>query len=183
MTSVQSSQDVQQPEFHPEAIRQELTRLLPELRGFARFLVRDRSEADDLVQESLLRALRALAQFRAGSNLRAWVFAILRNTHVEQRRRQRSEASAIAQHFPEEEAIGPAQQDNAELADLQRRLWMLSPVLREALILVGAQGLNYEEAAEVCSVPVGTMKARVARARHHLSTALQASKASKQESS
>jgi RNA polymerase sigma-70 factor (ECF subfamily) len=135
--------------------------------------VRDRSEADDLVQEALLRALRALSQFRPESNLRAWVFAILRNTHVEQRRRQRTEATVIANQFVGEEAIGPAQQDSVELADLQSRLWALSPVLREALILVGAQGLSYDEAAEVCAVPVGTMKARVARARRQLAEALE----------
>jgi RNA polymerase sigma-70 factor (ECF subfamily) len=154
-------------------LRAALSRLIPELRGFARFLVRDRAEADDLVQEALLRALRSLSQFRAGSNLRAWVFTILRNAHVELRRRRRTEAAAIANQFAEDEAIGPAQADNAELADLQSRLWTLSPVLREALILVGARGFSYEEAAEVCAVPVGTMKARVARARRQLTVALE----------
>jgi len=172
MTSVARSQIAQPPQSDADATRQALTLLLPELRGFARFLVRDRAEADDLVQEALVRALRALSQFRAGSNLRAWVFAILRNAHIEQRRRVRTEAAAIAQQFEAEEAIGPAQQDTADLVDLQRRLWGLSAVLREALILVGAQGLNYEEAAEVCSVPVGTMKARVARARQQLAASL-----------
>jgi RNA polymerase sigma-70 factor (ECF subfamily) len=173
MTSLESSQIVQPSETHADATRKALTQLLPELRGFARFLVRDRAEADDLVQEALVRALRALSQYRTGTNLRAWVFAILRNAHVEQRRRLRTEATAIAQQFVVEEAIGPAQQHRAHLVDLQSRLWSLSPVLREALILVGAQGLNYEEAAEVCSVPVGTMKARVARARHQLAASLE----------
>jgi len=180
MTSADCSQDKQAPEIvsspaGTDAVRAALSRLIPELRGFARFLVRDRAEADDLVQEALLRALRAVAQFRPDSNLRAWVFTILRNAHVEQRRRRRSEEAAIAAQFSGEEAIGPAQHDNAALADLQRRLWTLSPVLREALILVGAQGLNYEEAATVCAVPVGTMKARVARARRQLAQAMEES--------
>ncbi len=153
--------------------RAALTALLPELRGFARFLVHDRTEADDLVQEALLRALQALAQFRAGSNLRAWVFTILRNAHMEQRRRRRTEALAIAGQIPGEEATAPAQHGTTELDDLQRHLWRLSPVLREALILVGAQGLDYEEAAQVCGIPVGTMKARVSRARSQLAAALE----------
>ncbi len=162
--------------LQPEAIRAALIALLPELRAFARFLVRNRSEADDLVQEAVLRALRGLTQFRPGTNLRAWTFSILRNTHLEQRRRRRTEAAALAEQFAADEAIGPAQHGNAELAELQRRLWSLSPVLREALILVGAQGLDYEEAAEVCAVPVGTMKARVSRARRQLAAAMEETK-------
>jgi RNA polymerase sigma-70 factor (ECF subfamily) len=150
-----------------------LIALLPEMRGFARFLVRQPTEADDLVQEAIVRALGALPQFQAGTNLRAWVFRILRNTFYEQARRRRTEAHALAQSFAEEEARDPSQQGHVDLSDLQRGLFALTPTLREALVLVGAQGLSQEEAASVCGVPVGTMKARVSRARHQLATIMQ----------
>jgi RNA polymerase sigma-70 factor (ECF subfamily) len=150
-----------------------LIALLPEMRGFARFLVRQRAEADDLVQEAVVRALAALPQFQEGTNLRAWVFRILRNAFYEQARRRRTEQFAIAQNFDEEEARDPAQSSHLELSDLQRALFRLSPTLREALVLVGAQGLSQEDAAVVCGVPVGTMRARVSRARAQLAEVMQ----------
>ena len=149
-----------------------LIALLPELRGFARFLVRQAAEADDLVQDAVVRALAALPQFQPGTNFRAWVFRILRNAYYEQSRRRRTEANAMAQSFDTDEACDPAQPSHLELGDLQRSLFRLTPQLREAVVLVGAQGLSYEDAALVCSVPVGTMKARVSRARQQLADAL-----------
>ncbi len=153
--------------------RRMLIALLPELRGFARFLVRQQTEADDLVQEAIVRALAALPQFQPGSNFRAWVFRILRNAFYEQARRRRTEQHALAQSFAEDEAGDPAQPGYLDLSDLQRALFKLTPVLREALVLVGAQGLSHEDAALVCAVPVGTMKARVSRARRHLAQHVQ----------
>lgn len=150
------------------ALRQELARLLPDLRAFARFLVRDRSAADDLVQDTVVRALAALDQFRARTNLKAWLFTILRNLFFEQTRRRRREAQALSEHGPIEEAVRADQGDPAVLRDLERTLWRLPPLLREALVLVGAQELTHEEAAVICGVPVGTMKARVSRARTQL---------------
>ena len=156
-----------------DALRKELIALLPELRAFARFLLRQRAEADDLVQESVARALGALAQFQPGTSLRAWLFTILRNTHYEQARRRRTEQRAIEMRPLPEPGAAPAQQSQAELADLERMLWELPPLLREALVLVGARGLGYDEAALVCQVPVGTMKARVSRARARLAKAME----------
>ncbi len=150
------------------ALRSELLLLLPDLRAFARFLVRDRVAADDLVQDTVVRALAALGQFRAGTNLKAWLFTILRNLFFEQTRRRRREAVALSAHLPVAEAVRPEQADAAALRDLQRTLWSLPPLLREALVLVGAQELTHEEAASICGVPVGTMKARVSRARAQL---------------
>src|SRR5690348_5437972 len=124
-----------------DAVRKELIALLPELRAFARFLVRQPAEADDLVQEAVTRALAALTQFQLGTNLRAWLFTILRNTHYEQIRRRRTEQRAIETGPPPEIGGAPAQQSQAELADLERLLWELPVVLREALVLVGARGL------------------------------------------
>ncbi len=148
--------------------RAPLLPLIADLRAYARFLAPQRAEADDLVQEALVRALAALAQFRQGTSMRAWLFVILRNAFYEQARRRRSERTAL-QHAPPPDAAGaPAQHAHADLADLQVQLFALPPLLREALVLVGAQGMSYEEAAEICNVPVGTMKARVSRARMQL---------------
>ena len=150
-----------------------LIALLPELRGFARFLARQTSEADDLVQEAVVRGLAALPQFQAGTNMRAWMFTILRNAFYEQQRRRKTEDRALAQSFDEREVGAPAQDGHLDLSDLHRQLFTLPPLLREALVLVGAQGLSYEDAAVICAVPVGTIKARVSRARTRLVTSMQ----------
>ncbi len=146
--------------------------LLPELRAYARFLVRHSGEADDLVQEVVLRALSALSQYQQGTSLRAWVFTIQRNIFYEQARRRRTERAAIERSGIAGQPATTNQPDHAVLADLARHLFALPPMLREALVLVGAQGLSYEEAAIVCGVPVGTVKARVSRARARLALAV-----------
>jgi len=141
-----------------------LAALLPQLRAYARFLARAPAQADDLVQEALLRALGAEHQWQPGTNLRAWTFRILHNLFLEQLRRGGTERRAldtIAAH-----GTGPASQEAAaELADLARDLEALPLAQREALILVGAHGLSADEAGLVCGVPPGTIKARVSRAR------------------
>ena len=156
----------------PEAaasLRHGLALLLPELRTYARFLVRDRSKSDDLVQDTVVRALASIAQFQEGTSLKAWVFTILRNAAFEQARRRRREDAALALHA--RYTPQGLQQHHGEIADISRMLWTLPPSLREALILVGAQELTHEEAALVCRVPVGTMRARVSRARAKLAAA------------
>ena len=151
-----------------DVVRRDVGKLLPELRAFARFLVRGQGEADDLLQEAVMRALASSQQFDPATNLKAWLFTILRNLFYEQSRRRKRESRALQANLPRQEGVEPAQQGHADVADLQRLLWSLPPLQREALVLVGAQGLNYEEAAVVCGVPVGTIKARVSRARTHL---------------
>jgi len=146
------------------ATRREMLLLLPDLRGFARFLVRDRVAADDLVQDTVVQALGALGQFQSGTNLKAWLFTILRNQFFAQARRRKREAELLQAHFQAEQGSVTGD-DLADLGDLQRMLWTLPPLLREALVLVGAQELSYDEAAAICAVPVGTVKARVSRAR------------------
>jgi RNA polymerase sigma-70 factor (ECF subfamily) len=147
-------------------LRRAMIALLPDLRAYARFLARGPAESDDLVQEAVVRALAAVAQFQPGSSPRAWMFTILRNAFYEQARRRRTERAAIAEAVQDEpSAVLPAAQGQVELGDLSRHLYALSPLFREALVLVGAQGFGYEEAAAICGVPVGTMKARVSRAR------------------
>ena len=155
------------------ALRGQMAALLPELRAFARFLIRDRSEADDLVQEALVRGLAALGQFHQGSNMKAWLFTILRNAFYEQIRRRRTERSALERAGPGESVTAAHQYGEADLNDLQRLLWTLPPLLRESLVLVGAQGLAYEDAALICNVPVGTIKARVSRARARITEAME----------
>jgi RNA polymerase sigma-70 factor (ECF subfamily) len=153
-------------------LRGQIAALLPDVRGFARFLARDRNAADDLVQDALVRALAALDQFQVGTNLKAWLFTIVRNAFYEGARRRKREARALEQHPGGDRAAHPVQDARAELRDLQTVIWALPPLLREALILVGAQEMTYEEAALVCGVPVGTIKARVSRGRAALATAM-----------
>ena len=151
------------------ASRRELAALLPELRAYARFLARDTSRSDDLVQDAVVRALASLGQFQAGTSLKAWLFTILRNAFFEQQRRARREVAAMAMHASV--AGGQRQPHHGEITDMSRMLWTLPPLLREALVLVGAQELTHEEAASICGVPVGTMRARVSRARVKLAEA------------
>lgn len=150
-------------------LRAALAQMLPELRAFTRLLCGGvRPEADDLLQEGLLRMLRGLERFEPGTNLRAWAFAVVRNTFHEQHRSSRRRALREAAAARMEAGASGGQEARAELRDLTRALSALPPVLREALVLVGAQGMSHEEAAAVCGVPVGTMKARVSRARQAL---------------
>ena len=151
------------------ALKREITRLLPDLRAFARFLARDPTAADDLVQETVLKALAALGQFKPGTNLKAWLFTIQRNAFFEVARRRKREDRLLRERGYDPEAEAPRQVSQSEIADLQRLLFALPPLMREALVLVGAQELSHEEAAGICGVPVGTMKARVSRARSMLS--------------
>ncbi len=151
------------------ASRRQLAALLPELRAYARFLARDPSRSDDLVQDAVVRALASLGQFQPGTSLKAWLFTILRNAFFEQQRRAKREVAAMALHASV--AGGQTQQHHGEITDMSRMLWTLPPLLREALVLVGAQELTHEEAASICDVPVGTMRARVSRARGKLAEA------------
>jgi RNA polymerase sigma-70 factor (ECF subfamily) len=151
----------------PPDLRRDIAVLLPELRAYARFLVRDRSKSDDLVQDTVVRALASIAQFQPGTSLKSWMFTILRNAFYEQTRRRRREDAAMALHA---QTAGEAvQAHHGEITDLSQLLWSLPPLLREALVLVGAQEMTHEEAAAICGVPVGTMRARVSRARRQLS--------------
>ena len=146
-----------------------MAELIPDLRAYARFLARSRVEADDLVQDALVRALGKLDTFHSGMSVKPWLFTVLRNAFFEQARRRRTERAAIAESASREEpSISAQQEDRHALAELQRFVWQLPPLQREALVLIGAQGLDYEQAAAICDVPVGTMKARVSRARSRI---------------
>ncbi len=148
------------PEF-----KDQLAQVIPHLRAFGRSLSGSRDLADDLVQETLLKAWAARKRFQAGTNMRAWTFIILRNLYLSQMRRARFKGEwddLVADRI----LAAPASQDkHVELGDMQRALMHLPQPQREALILVGAGGFAYEEAAEICQVAVGTIKSRVARGR------------------
>lgn len=152
-------------------LRTALAELLPELRAFARFLAGTKTEADDLVQEAIARTLQSLNKISGVAELKPWCFAILRNTFHEQLRVRRREQVRLQQQVTSD-ATPATQEMSSDVRDLGQRLQRLPPLLREALILVGAQGLSYEEAADICGVPAGTMKARVSRARRQLALAL-----------
>jgi len=153
------------------ALRAALAELLPDLRAFARFLAGTKAEADDLVQEALARTLQSLDDSVDIGGLKPWCFAVLRNVFHEQLRIRRREEARFKRQVATD-AVPAAQEASSDVQDLARQLRGLSPLLREALILVGAQGLSYDEAARICGVPPGTMKARVSRARQQLAQAL-----------
>ena len=153
------------PEF-----KTQLAAVIPHLRAFGRSISGSRDLADDLVQETLMKAWAARQRFQAGTNMRAWTFIILRNLYLSQMRRARFKGEwddLVADRL----LAAPASQDrHVELGDMQRALLHLPQPQREALILVGAGGFAYEEAAEICGVAVGTIKSRVARGRVALET-------------
>jgi len=156
----------------------ELAKVIPHLRAFGRSLSGNRDLADDLVQETLLKAWAARQRFQAGTNMRAWTFIILRNLFLSQMRRARFKGE-WDEITASKLLAAPASQDrHIELADMQRALLHLPQPQREALILVGAGGFAYEEAAEICGCAVGTIKSRVARARVALEALLEDGKLS-----
>ena len=154
----------------------ELALVIPQLRAFGRSLSGNRDLADDLVQETLMKAWAARARFQAGTNMRAWTFIILRNLFLSQMRRSRF-TGEWDDLTADRLLAAPAGQDRqVELGDVQRALQHLPQTQREALILVGAGGFAYEEAADICGVAVGTIKSRVARGRVALESMLTGNK-------
>lgn len=149
-------------------VTDEMVSLVPQLHTFARSLCRDGVRADDLVQEALLRAFNNIQRFKPGTNLKAWLFTIVRNEHYSQLRRRKFEAHDISSEQLPEPSVPPDHDGELELRDLNRALAALSPGQRAALILVSASGFSYDEAASICGCAVGTIKSRVARARSSL---------------
>lgn len=153
--------------------KRELTAVLPHLRAFARGLCGRPDMADDLVQEAMLKAWAAQDRFEPGTSMRAWTFVILRNAYLTDMRRNRFRGEydeAVAERI----LTAPAgQEEPIHLSDLHRALLTLPAERREALLLVGAGGFSYEEAAQICDCAVGTIKSRVGRARAALSSMLE----------
>jgi len=149
-------------------IHDEILACLPNLRAFARSLTGSRDLADDLAQEAVLRALDAASQYTPGTNFRAWIFTILRNLHFNELRRNRGLTRLFEVADLEIHATPPAQLARLEFDDFRRAFSTLPTALREALVLVGAEGFRYDEAAKICGCPIGTVKGRVSRARSEI---------------
>jgi len=155
------------------AFKKELTGVVPHLRAFARGLCGRPDMADDLVQETLLKAWAAQARFEPGTSMRAWTFVILRNAYLTDMRRNRFRGE-YDEGVAERILVAPAGQEGPiHLADMHRALLTLPTERREALLLVGAGGFSYEEAAEICGCAVGTIKSRVGRARAALTAMIE----------
>jgi len=141
---------------------------LPNLRAFARGLVRNQDQADDLVQDVIVRALGAARQYQPGTNFKAWIFTILRNCYFNELRRNRDLIRPIEAADLEAYSTPANQQARLEFADFRRVFSQLPAEQREALLLIGAEGYAYGEAAAICNCPIGTIKSRVGRARSEL---------------
>lgn len=148
--------------------RDELVEHLPAMRAFAMSLARNSATADDLVQEAVVKAWGNFDKFQAGTNLRAWLFTILRNTYYSQFRKRQREVEdpdgKMAAHLSEK----PDHDGRLAMRDFRVAFEKLTVEQREALTLVGAEGFSYQEAADMCGCAVGTIKSRINRARQHL---------------
>lgn len=154
------------------AFRREMLSLLPSLRAFAVSLARRADRADDLLQDTIMRAWAKQESFTPGTNMKAWLFTILRNEFYSQMRRQSREVQDTDGYFSNNIAVHPAQYGSLDLQDFKQALNKLPPDQREAIVLIGASGFSYEEAAAICGCALGTIKSRVSRARTRLQTLL-----------
>ena len=154
------------------ALRDEMLAAVPSLRAFGISLCGNVDRADDLVQETLLRALANIHSFQPGTNMPAWLFTILRNLFRSEYRKRRREVEDADGSYAETLKTHPEQTSHVEFKEFSQALSKLPDDQREALILIGASGFSYEEAAEICQCAVGTIKSRVNRARTRLANLL-----------
>ena len=159
-------------ERRTDAFKDGLIREIPNLRAFAASLSGSMQLADDLVQDTLLKAWGNSDKFEPGTSLRAWLFTILRNTYYSLYRKRGREVQDSEGTYAERMATHGNQESHLDLADFRKALAKLPEEQREVLIMVGATGLSYEETAEICGVAIGTIKSRVNRARTKLAELL-----------
>ncbi len=152
----------------PATLQEEIADQLPHLRAYARGLARDRFWVDDLVQETAARALRFADKFEPGTNLKAWLVTILKNEYLNEIRRQKHVVQIGIDAVESSLAIAGNQEFRLELREMQEAFDRLTPSRREALMMVGVEGVSYEEAARASGCAVGTIKSRVSRARLEL---------------
>jgi RNA polymerase sigma-70 factor (ECF subfamily) len=153
---------------HDSPLRDDLVAAIPNMRAFAISLCGNRDRADDLVQEALVKAWNHLDSFQVGTNLKAWLFTILRNAYFSELRKTKREVADSDGLMAARVAVPAEQHAHLDLKDLAKALAQLPADQREALILVGAEGFSYEEAASISGCAVGTVKSRVNRARAKL---------------
>jgi RNA polymerase sigma-70 factor (ECF subfamily) len=156
--------------LHP---RDEIVEHLKPLRAFALSLTRNSAIADDMVQDTVVKAWTNIDKFKAGTNMRAWLFTILRNNYYSNRRKAKREVSDVDGVMTNGLAEKPAHDGHLQLRDFRRYFVKLPDEQREALLLVGAAGFSYEEAAGMCGVAVGTIKSRANRGRKRLAELMQ----------
>lgn len=137
---------------------------IPRLRRYARALLGDRASADDLVQDTMERGWHKLASWRRGSDMRAWLFGIMHNLHVDQQRRPALPTVELSDDIP----LSSPPSDRLEIRDMQAALQLLPAEQREVLLLVALEEMSYEEAAAVLHIPPGTVMSRLSRARERL---------------
>jgi RNA polymerase sigma-70 factor (ECF subfamily) len=167
-----ATRDVSRREGSSAQFKQDLVAAIPKLRAVAVSLSGNADRAGDLVQETLTKALHNAHLFQPGTNLLGWLYTLLRNTfYSEYRKRRREVPSEDGKHL-DALTVKPEQEHHIEFLDFRNALLTLPPDQREALVLVGASGMSYEEAAEICKCAVGTIKSRVSRARLRLSAVL-----------
>jgi RNA polymerase sigma-70 factor (ECF subfamily) len=147
------------------AIHQAMLAAIPHLRAFAVALTGNLERADDLVQSALMRGLENLDKFQPGTSMQAWLFTIMRNHYYTELRKHRREVEDPDGAMAQQVAVMPEQGSRLDFTDMQAALARLSPEQREALLLVSAEGVSYEEAAQICGRNIGTIKSRVNRAR------------------
>ncbi len=155
------------------ALHGDVQALLPWLTRHAVRMTRNRDNADDLVQASLERALKGLNGFQPGTNLKSWMYRILRNTHINEIRKQSRWQQTV--DIDENDYLSPVaanQDSHLEYLEMVEALMGMSAKDREVLLLVGGQGLSYDEAAEELGVAVGTIRSRLSRARVRLASLL-----------
>lgn len=145
--------------------RDQLVAIIPSLRAFARGLCGTRDMADDMVQDAMTRAWAARQSYAAGSNFRAWMFMILRNHYYTTLRKNARMVSWDPEVAERVLVAGPTQQDGLNVQDVQKALQKLPAEQREVLLLIGANGVSYEEAADIMGCAIGTIKSRLARGR------------------
>ena len=148
--------------------REELVEHLTALRAFAMSLTRNSAAADDLVQDTIEKAWKNIDKFQAGTNLRAWLFTIQRNAFYSSRRKAKREVADVDGVMAATLAEKPHHDGRLALNDFRVAFEQLPDEQREALMLVGATGFSYEEAAEMCGVAIGTIKSRANRGRRRL---------------
>ena len=161
--------------------REEIVAYLPQLRAFAQTLTRNPASADDLVQDTMVKAWKSFHTFTQGTNLKAWLFTILRNTYLADLRKARRRPILAVTPFSDDIAVTHGTDTQIAMIDFERALATSPEPQREAIVLVGPAGLSYQEAANSCGVSIGTIKSRVNRGRARLAELLELTAADRAE--
>jgi RNA polymerase sigma-70 factor (ECF subfamily) len=159
---------VSESQLNGDPARADIVKLIPALRAFARTFCRNPTDADDLVQETLMKALANLDKFEPGTKLKSWLFTIMRNTFYTRSKVLGREAPGVEEAVSGDTPMPATQEMSARAKEVQRALQKLPPHYREVLTLVAILGESYEAAAEICDCAVGTVKSRLNRARHQI---------------